>query len=236
MLNLGAKQLDGGVTPNFFCRLKLTFSLLGWFGVSAYGDCKEISDAPHECDDALSPCRWFKTKEAFLFSARGLMGILYPIIEYLMRAMLDSFTHVTNWLGVAPELVRYNHPRLCIGIQQTRPEADGSLFIAQLLQKHIQLRALIIHATYMDSSIFASTKLHEKWSICIRISGYSWVFIYSSLDDIRTLSPYRHNEQWCSVCRQVFTKSILPFSHQLLLQNCGKPFFNYFFIYKILST
>jgi hypothetical protein len=44
-------KLNGSGIPNVFGGLKLASSLLGWFSVSANGDCKEILGAPHKRND-----------------------------------------------------------------------------------------------------------------------------------------------------------------------------------------
>jgi hypothetical protein len=80
-----------------------------------------------------------------LSSSGWLMGILRPVVEALVRPMLDARHDLTFGSGVAAQLVCDQHPRRSpLLLQELAEQAFGGLLVAPDLHEDIKNKALLV--------------------------------------------------------------------------------------------
>ena len=83
-----------------------------------------------------------------LTQSRGLMGILGPIVEPFMLAMLNSWQDLTFGCSITLQFISNDHPwDILEPFEQLTEKSLGSFFVAAALHQDIQYVALLIHGS-----------------------------------------------------------------------------------------
>src|SRR6516162_4565240 len=114
-------------------------------GATGTGRDEQIADGGEDSDEPLQASRGSKALHRPLSPSQGQMRILGPVVEALVRAMLDRRHDLASGGGIGAELVGDDAPgRTALLLEKTRQQALCRLGVASRLEDFIEDIAVLI--------------------------------------------------------------------------------------------
>jgi hypothetical protein len=135
-----------------------------------------VADGGEYVDESLQACRRSKALHRCLSSSKGQMGVLRPVVEPLMRAMLDRRHDLSPGRGVRAQFVGDDAlRRAALFLEQAPQQTSRRPGVATRLQNFVENVALLIdrspHPVRLSAD--ANDDLVEiqmsRWLGCLRL-------------------------------------------------------------------